>query len=375
MVICCNFQCADKQKNRDQDDECNLHNQYILKNTSSRKNHKIDFSDRAKLVGIDRRIFLLFLSRFGKIDNLILIFFRCVCLRHHAPSGIYHKRNDIILLCFGADGPENQIQIDDAADNFFVFRVPSDNIVVVAKRNHGPLCADRILGCHNLQIGHQHLIQRCHSLTLGKHSSAVRNQNIGFLAVDKEGLYLMVTDLQHAVSLPQRLLHFIILSICRCYLIRDFFDVAVRIQQIDQFTVDLRHITVDLIDIELCRIGNIFICQLAVFPNAPEQADNKPHQDQKNRSSKPQGRILQTAYSNAAQHPSFSFLPEIHKRIHPSFFSVCRATAGRRTLPRSSGSRFTLTEYICNYVLCNTAHYITFLGFVHAESVLYMVRT
>ena len=46
-------------------------------------------------------------------------------------------------------------------------------------------------------------------------------------------------------------------SICRCYLIRDFFDVAVRIQQIDQFTVDLRHITVDLIDIELCRIGNI----------------------------------------------------------------------------------------------------------------------
>ena len=237
------------------------------------------------------------------------------------------------------------------------------------------MCADRILGCHNLQIGHQHLIQRCHSLTLGKHSSAVRNQNIGFLAVDKEGLYLMVTDLQHAVSLPQRLLHFIILSICRCYLIRDFFDVAVRIQQIDQFTVDLRHITVDLIDIELCRIGNIFICQLAVFPNAPEQADNKPHQDQKNRSSKPQGRILQTAYSNAAQHPSFSFLPEIHKRIHPSFFSVCRATAGRRTLPRSSGSRFTLTEYICNYVLCNTAHYITFLGFVHAESVLYMVRT
>ena len=130
----------------------------------------------------------------------------------------------------------------------------------------------------------------------------------------------MVTDFQHTVSLPQRLLHFIILSICRCYLIRDFFDVAVRIQQIDQFTVDLRHITVDLIDIELCRIGNIFICQLAVFPNAPEQADNKPHQDQKNRSSKPQGRILQTAYSNAAQHPSFSFLPEIHKRIHPSFF-------------------------------------------------------
>ena len=185
----------------------------------------------------------------------------------------------------------------------------------------------------------------------------------------------MVTDFQHTVSLPQRLLHFIILSIFRCYLIRDFFDVAVRIQQIDQFTVDLRHITVDLIDIELCRIGNIFICQLAVFPNAPEQADNKPHQDQKNRSSKPQGRILQTAYSNAAQHPSFSFLPEIHKRIHPSFFSVCRATAGRRTLPRSSGSRFTLTEYICNYVLCNTAHYITFLGFVHAESVLYMVRT
>ena len=130
----------------------------------------------------------------------------------------------------------------------------------------------------------------------------------------------MVTDFQHTVSLPQRLLHFIILSICRCYLIRDFFDVAVRIQQIDQFTVDLRHITVDLIDIELCRIGNIFICQLAVFPNAPEQADNKPHQDQKNRSSKPQGRILQTAYSNAMQHPSFSFLPEIHKRIHPSFF-------------------------------------------------------
>ena len=145
MVICCNFQCADKQKNRDQDDECNLHNQYILKNTSSRKNHKIDFSDRAKLVGIDRRIFLLFLSRFGKIDNLILIFFRCVCLRHHAPSGIYHKRNDIILLCFGADGPENQIQIDDTAYDFFVFRVPADNIVVVAKRNHSPLCADRIL--------------------------------------------------------------------------------------------------------------------------------------------------------------------------------------------------------------------------------------
>ena len=40
----------------------------------------------------------------------------------------------------------------------------------------------------------------------------------------------MVTDFQHTVSLPQRLLHFIILSICRCYLIRDFFDVAVRIQ-------------------------------------------------------------------------------------------------------------------------------------------------
>ena len=185
----------------------------------------------------------------------------------------------------------------------------------------------------------------------------------------------MVTDFQHTVSLPQRLLHFIILSICRCYLIRDFFDVAVRIQQIDQFTVDLRHITVDLIDIELCRIGNIFICQLAVFPNAPEQADNKPHQDQKNRSSKPQGRILQTAYSNAMQHPSFSFLPEIHKRIHPSFFSVCRATAGRRTLPRSSGSPFTLTECICSYVLCNTAHYTIFSGFVHAESVFHMVKT
>ena len=34
----------------------------------------IDFSDRAKLVGIDRRIFLL-LSRFGKIDNLIFNIF------------------------------------------------------------------------------------------------------------------------------------------------------------------------------------------------------------------------------------------------------------------------------------------------------------
>lgn len=86
----------------------------------------------------------------------------------------------------------------------------------------------------------------------------------------------MITDFQYTVSLSQRLLHFIILSIGRCYLIRDFFDIAVRIQQIDQFTVDLRHITVDLIDIELCRIGNVFICQLAVFPNAPEQADNKP---------------------------------------------------------------------------------------------------
>ena len=152
MVICCNFQCADKQKNRDQDDECNLHNQYILKNTASRQNHEVDLSDRAKLVGIDRRIFLLFLSRFGKIDNLILIFFRCICLRHDTTSGIYHKRNDIILLCFGADGPENQIQIDDAADDFFVFRIPADNIVVIAKCNHGPLCADRIPGCHNLQI-------------------------------------------------------------------------------------------------------------------------------------------------------------------------------------------------------------------------------
>ena len=58
----------------------------------------------------------------------------------------------------------------------------------------------------------------------------------------------------------------------------------------------------------------------------------------------------------------------------PLFFFY-RATAGRRTLPRSSGSHFTLTEYICSYVLCNTAHYITFFRFVHAKSVFHMVRT
>ena len=42
--------------------------------------------------------------------------------------------------------------VQGALSDFFVFRVPADNIVVVAKRNHGPLCADRIPGCHNLQI-------------------------------------------------------------------------------------------------------------------------------------------------------------------------------------------------------------------------------
>ena len=156
---------------------------------------------------------------------------------------------------------------------------------------------------------------------------------------------------------------------------RDFFDVAVRIQQIDQFTVDLRHITVDLIDIELCRIGNIFICQLAVFPNAPEQADNKPHQDQKKRRGGcAYESLAERKTKDAAQRSNTQFEGYVPAAWN-SFFSVCRATAGRRTLPRSSGSPFTLTECICSYVLCNTAHYITFLGFVHAESVLYMVRT
>ena len=69
----------------------------------------------------------------------------------------------------------------------------------------------------------------------------------------------------------------------------------------------------------------------------------------------------------------FPFCQRFISTSTPLFFY--RATAGCRTLPRSSGSHFTLTEYICSYVLCNTAHYITFFRFVHAESVFHMVKT